>query len=65
MSKDRPYRKYDFIRGGKIIHSGITKDLERREGELKQRFSGGHIKPVGGSVTEESAREWETGKRKA
>ena len=65
MGKGRPYKKYDFIRGGKIVHSGITIDLDRRERELKQKWSSGRIKQVGGSVTEDSAREWEKTKRKA
>ena len=65
MGKPRPYKKYDVIVDGKIVHSGITTDLERREQEHKQKWPKGHIKQVGGSVTEESARDWEKTKKKA
>ena len=57
--------KYDFKRGNKIVHSGITIDLDRREGELEQRWSEGHIVQVGRKTTDEAAREWEKSKRKA
>jgi hypothetical protein len=62
---DRKWHKYDFKVGHKIVHSGITKDLERREGEHHQRWPSGHIVKVGNATTEEAAREWETTKQKA
>jgi hypothetical protein len=65
MGKARPYKKYDVVIGGKIIHSGITKDLERRKQEHKMEWPNAIIKQVGGPVTEESAREWEKIKKKA
>ncbi len=51
--------KYQFKVGNKIVHGGITKDLERREKEHQQERSDGHIKQVGHRTTEEAAREWE------
>ena len=51
--------KYQFKVGNKIVHGGITKDLERREQEHQQEQSDGHIKQVGRRTTEEAAREWE------
>jgi len=57
--------KYDFKVKQKIVHSGITVDLDRREGELEQKWPGGHIDQVGRRTTEEAAREWEKSKRKA
>jgi hypothetical protein len=57
--------KYDFKRVNKIVHSGITIDLDRRESELKQSWPGGHIVQVGRRTTVEAARDWEKGKRKA
>lgn len=63
MSK-RDTKKYDFKVGQKIVHSGITKDLERRESEHQQRWPSGHIVQVGRATTEEAAREWETTKHK-
>lgn len=65
MSKPRPYKKYDVIVNGKIIHSGITKDLKRRAEEHKNKWHRAQIRQVGGSVTEESAKEWEKTKKKA
>lgn len=63
--KKRDTYKYDFKIGNKIKHSGITKDLDRREAELEAKWPKGHIVPVGRRTTEEAAREWEEGKRKA
>jgi len=51
--------KYQFKDGKKIVHGGITKDLERREKEHQQEKPDGHIKQVGRRTTEEAAREWE------
>lgn len=65
MSKPRNTYKYHFKRGGKNIHSGITKDLERREQEHKEKYHGGHIVQVGRITTEEAAREWEEKQKKA
>ena len=64
MSK-RDTIKYDFKVGQKIVHSGITKDLDRREQEHQQRWPSGHIVKVGNMTTEEAAREWEQSKHKA
>jgi predicted GIY-YIG superfamily endonuclease len=65
MSKKRDTYKYHFKKGNKIIHSGITNDLERREMEHNQKWPGGHIKQVGNRTTEEAAREWEKDQDKA
>jgi predicted GIY-YIG superfamily endonuclease len=56
--------KYHFKVGNKIVHSGITTDLERREEEHQQRWPKGHIVKVGRATTEEAAREWEETKQK-
>ena len=63
--KKRSYYKYDFKVGNKIVHSGITKDLERRESEHEQKWSKGHIVQIGHRTTEEAAREWEETKQKS
>ena len=63
--KKRDTYKYDFLRGNHIIHSGITNDLDRREGEHKGEYRGGHIRQVGRSTTREAAMDWEGRKRKA
>lgn len=62
MPKPRDYQKYYFKIRNKIVHGGITNDLERREQEHKQKWPTGHIKQVGRSTTEEAARKWEEDK---
>ena len=57
--------KYDFKVKQKIVHSGITKDLKRRETEHKKKWLGGHIVKVGNKTTEEAAKKWEETKRKS
>lgn len=59
MAKPRNTYKYHFKVGNKIVHGGITDDLERRESEHQQIWSKGHIIQVGRKTTEEAAREWE------
>ena len=65
MGKRRDTYKYHFKTGHKIVHSGITDDLERREGEHQQKWSKGHIKQVGNKTTEDAAREWEDKQEKS
>ena len=60
----RNWQKYDFKVAQKIVHSGITTDLERREQEHQQRWPSGHIVQVGRSTTEDAARDWEETKHK-
>jgi hypothetical protein len=64
VSKRDTY-KYHFKRGPKIVHSGITNDLERREQEHQRKWPRGHIKQVGRKTTEDAARKWEEGQKKA
>ena len=48
--------KYHFKKGKETLYSGITKDLEKRECELKQEFGeDGYIKQVGGATTMDAA----------
>ncbi len=65
MPKRRDTYKYHFKIDNKIIHSGITDDLERREQEHQQKWPKGHIKQVGHKTTEDAAREWEEDQKKA
>ena len=62
MGRPRDTYKYQYKVGRKIVHGGITDDLERREQEHQQKYPGGHIKQVGRRTTEEAAREWEKDK---
>ena len=59
MRKTRDTYKYYFKTGNKIVHGGITNDLDRREIEHQQKWPKGHITQVGRRTTEESARNWE------
>ncbi len=59
MPKPRNHYKYQYKIGNKIVHGGITKDLERREQEHQQKWPNGHIKQVGRKTTEDAARKWE------
>ncbi len=59
MSGNRDTYKYNFRIGNKIVHRGITDDLDRREEEHQQRWPKGHIQQVGRRTTEEAARDWE------
>jgi len=65
MGAKRDTYKYHFKVGNKIIHSGITNDLERREQEHKQKWPNGHIFQVGNRTTEDAAEEWELEQKKA
>lgn len=53
--------KYHFKMGNRILYSGVTKDLEKRERELKQEFGeDGYIKQVGRATTMDEALKWES-----
>lgn len=65
MAKPRDTYKYHFKVGNRIKHSGITKNLERREEEHQQIWPSGHIKQVGRRTTEEAACEWENKQKKS
>jgi predicted GIY-YIG superfamily endonuclease len=57
--------KYHFKKGNKIVHTGITNDLERREGEHKDSYGDdGHIKQVGRRTTRDAALDWEADQTK-
>jgi predicted GIY-YIG superfamily endonuclease len=62
--KARNIYKYDFKIRQKIVHSGITNNLERRETQHQIKWPKGHIVQVGNRTTEEAARKWEETKRK-
>lgn len=45
--------------GRKIVHGGITEDLERREQEHQQKWPNGRIVQAGRRTTLDAALEWE------
>ena len=59
MAKNRNTYKYEFVKNRRVVHGGITNDLDRREQEHQRDFGGGRIRQVGRRTTEEAAREWE------
>ena len=59
MAKARDIYKYQFKVGNKVMHGGITNNLERRESEHQEKWPSGHIKQVGNKTTENAARAWE------
>ena len=62
MAKKRDTNKYLQKIGNKIVHGGITDDLDRREKEHQKKWPKSHIKKVGRITTEEAARKWEKDK---
>ncbi len=56
---NRDTYKYHLKIGNKIVHRGITDDLDRREEEHQQKWPSGHIKQVGRRTTRDAALEWE------
>ncbi len=54
--------KYQQKIGNKIMHGGITNDLERREQEHQQDWPKSHITQIGRRTTEDAARQWEKDK---
>ncbi len=56
---ERDTYKYHFKVGNRIVHRGITNDLDRREHEHQDKWPKGHIEQVGNVVTRDSALKWE------
>ena len=65
-SEKRDTNKYHFKLGNKIVHTGITNDLDRREREHQspRAWAKGHIVQVGIRTTRSAALEWEDEQRK-
>ena len=52
--------KYYFKQGHKVVHAGITNDLERREQEHQRTYGeSGKIKKMGRATTLDAALMWE------
>ena len=65
MATSRTTYKYHYKLGNRIVHSGITEDIDRREAEHRRHegWERGHIKQVGVRTTPEAAQEWEEDQR--
>lgn len=55
---------YAKRQGRKIVHKGITNDLERREREHQEQFPNSKISQVGNVKTREGALKWEAEQEK-
>ena len=58
MSARTTYR-YLLKVDGRVVHSGITNDLERREREHRRRWPTGRVEQVGRRTTRAEAWRWE------
>lgn len=64
MPSNRDTYKYHVKRGNKILHTGITNDLQRRESEHQRVYDDKvHIKQVGNRTTREAGIQWEKEQR--
>lgn len=57
--EQRDTYKYHFKQGNRIVHRGITNDLDRREGEHISTYGHGHIVNVGRRTSNAAALKWE------
>ena len=66
QAEKRDTYKYHFKLGNKIVHTGITNDLRRRELEHQSRrgWAKGHIVKVGYRTTRSAALAWEDEQRR-
>ncbi len=56
---ERDTYKYHLKVGNKIVHRGITNDLERRQVEHQAQFPGAKIEQIGRRTTRDAAFKWE------
>lgn len=65
MPTSRTAYKYHFKLRNRIVHTGITGDIDRREAEHQQKpgWERGHIFQVGNRTTRAAALEWENEQR--
>ena len=51
--------KYQLKVGRKVVHRGVTNDLDRRESEHQREVPNAEIKQVGRRTTRDAALKWE------
>jgi len=59
MANERDTYKYQMKDGKKVVHRGVTNDLQRREREHQERFPDTHIEQIGRRTTREAGLKWE------
>lgn len=58
-STNRNISKYHMKIGNKVVHRGITNDIERRENEHMQSWPDAHITKIGNQTTRDAGLKWE------
>ncbi|MAF54189.1 MAG: hypothetical protein CL694_14400 [Chloroflexi bacterium] len=56
---ERDTYKYHLKQGRKVVHKGITDDLDRREIEHQRNYPGARIQQVGRRTSRTAALKWE------
>lgn len=56
---ERDTYRYRLKLKGKIVHYGVTYDLERREAEHQEEYPDSRIEQVGPATTRDAALKWE------
>ena len=66
MPARRTIYKYHFKIGNKIVHTGVTNDIDRRELEHQREpgWGKGHITQVSNRTTRDAALDWENEQRR-
>lgn len=59
MTEERDTYKYHLKQGKKVVHRGITNDLERREAQHQEQFPDSRIQQIGRKTCRDSALKWE------
>lgn len=59
MAKQRDTYKYHLKQGKKVVHRGVTYDLERREAQHQEKFPNSNIEQVGRRTSRDAALKWE------
>jgi hypothetical protein len=55
----RNFSKYEVTVRGKVVHGGITTDLDRRAREHLRTWPGATVAKIGRQTTKDGARRWE------
>ena len=58
VTNSRDTYKYELVWKGQVVLSDVTSDLNRREAEHQERFSGSRVYQVGDKTTREAALKW-------
>ena len=51
--------KYHLKKENKVVHRGVTNDLDRRQAEHQEQFPGAKIEQISRRTTRDAALRWE------